>query len=43
LQSPSGTVIEVRRMFIGRVCSSGCFYGGIEINVGSDFRQTGYR
>lgn len=43
ITSPSNTVIEVQRMYIGNLCSKGCFYSGVELNMGSDFRQTGYR
>jgi len=43
ITSPSNTVIEIQRMSYYGYYGSGCFPGGFETNMGSDFRPTGYR
>uniref|UniRef100_A0AC35FPG1 Zinc metalloproteinase n=1 Tax=Panagrolaimus sp. PS1159 TaxID=55785 RepID=A0AC35FPG1_9BILA len=42
LIAPVGKHIEIKVDYLGRICSSGCFYGGTEFKLGN-FTKTGYR
>ncbi|KAI1726747.1 astacin (Peptidase family m12A) domain-containing protein [Ditylenchus destructor] len=38
-----GKKIELQVIYVGRVCSSGCFYGNVEFKTTADFGRTGHR
>ncbi|KAI1728499.1 astacin (Peptidase family m12A) domain-containing protein [Ditylenchus destructor] len=38
-----GKKIELQVLYVGRVCSSGCFYGNVEFKTNADFGRTGHR
>jgi hypothetical protein len=42
-QSPVNTQIEVKLTYVGRTCSQGCFFGGVEMKMTGDMGNTGYR
>lgn len=43
LKASENRTIELRILKVGRVCSSGCFFGNVEFKTSLDFRRTGRR
>jgi len=43
IEAEEGKRVELKLIQAGRVCSAGCFYGNLEVKLGSDFGRTGMR
>uniref|UniRef100_A0A1I8AVB3 Metalloendopeptidase n=1 Tax=Steinernema glaseri TaxID=37863 RepID=A0A1I8AVB3_9BILA len=43
IKASSGHKVEISVLFVGPVCSGGCFFGNVEFKMKRDFRNTGYR
>ncbi|KAH7703416.1 metalloprotease 1 precursor, partial [Aphelenchoides avenae] len=42
ITAPEGKKVELQVQYVGRVCSTGCFFGSVEFKM-KDFTRTGYR
>ncbi|KAK0395020.1 hypothetical protein QR680_001069 [Steinernema hermaphroditum] len=43
IKASKGRTVQISVVFVGPVCSSGCFYGNAEFKMNADFGSTGYR